>query len=84
MPCDKLMNNKGEHMGFICSPNVYKVPFKGKDYIFEWHDCFGPTWLTKKLETRKHPWPSEENHPFYEAVNKLQKMTDKERETYLI
>ena len=76
MGCHPLNNADGKIQGHICLPNIYK--FKG--LVFEFHSYLGPIQYKKDLsEPRKNI-----SKNFYDVIDQFVKLSDKEREKYLI
>lgn len=57
----------------ICYNNIYK--FRG--FLFEWHDYFGCTELTKKGNPRKRS-----SKEYYEILDEFMDLPKEERDTY--
>ena len=69
-------NADGTMRGHICLANIYK--FKG--LVFEYHSYFGPIQYKKDLsEPRKNI-----SRNFYDVIDQFVKLSNKEREKYLI
>lgn len=72
MPCERIGNT------IICCNNMYRYPYKGKSYVFEWHNYCGP------MPFRKDPEPMQRVPvKFWEAVIEFAKLSDREKEKYL-
>ena len=76
MGCHPFSNADGTMRGHICLANIYK--FKG--LVFEYHDYLGPTQYRADMsQPRKHI-----SKNFYRVIDKFAKLSEKEREKYLI
>jgi hypothetical protein len=83
MPCNDIIDKIGKRVGFLCTNTIYKVPHKGKYYYIEWNNYCGPLWLKKDLSPRVYQFPKED-HPYWEAVDKLLKANLSQKESWLI
>ena len=66
MTCKELKNGKGERVGFICCPNVYR--FDG--WLFEVNSYCGPWPLNKDGNPRDTP-PGRKFWEMYEVFDAL-------------
>ena len=64
----------------MCFPNIYKFPFNGEDFYFEWHDYMGPVPVKKLSFDPRKTVPV----GFYKAVYAFDKLTKLEKKKYLI
>ena len=77
MPCERIGN------AIICYNNMYRYYYKGKSYVFEWHNYCGPTPMTCK--SRRSGWEPMQRIPakFWDAVTEFANLSDEEKEKYL-
>lgn len=64
----------------ICCPNIYKFPFNGTEYFFEWHYWCGPIPVHKRTLDPRKTVPT----GFYKMINEWIKLSKKEQKKYLI
>ena len=76
MGCHSFKSADGSIQGHICLANIYQ--FEG--LTFEYHNYLGPTQYKKDgSEPRKNI-----SKNFYDVIDKFVKLSEKEREKYLI
>ena len=64
----------------MCFSNIYKFPYNGQDFYFEWYNWLGPVPVKKlSLEPRKTVLVG-----FYKAVYAFDNLSDEEKRSYLI
>ena len=78
MACHKF--GKAKVGGWICCPNIYKFPYNGSEYYFEWHNYMGP------VSVKKHGLEPRSTVPvgFYDAISEFCAMPEGKRKQYLI
>jgi len=75
MGCHRFTSGDGTIVGHICMANIYKYD----GLLFEYHSYLGPTQVKKDYSQRKRI-----SKGFWDTVSKFEKLTDEEREEYLI
>jgi len=70
MACERIGNT------IFCTANVYKIEYKRRTYLFEYHSYLGPT------ELRKRDYePKERNqYGFFNMIEEFENLSETEQE----
>lgn len=80
MSCYPLKSEDGKINGMLCLCNIFKYPFNGVDYFFEYHHYMGPIPVKKKSLDPRTTIPK----GFYKMFDEFKNLSKEKQEEYKI